>query len=132
MSSGPRLLLVPNVPNSAGKPDLSLEPLREQKGGSVYLAPERGRAIDPRAFQVSFADRWRDFLRAEFQGAVEVGYFFGVSEKGAEKWLRGLGGPNGSKVALAFAMRPDAAAKHLLPQPVGALPRHKTPLRRVA
>lgn len=122
MSSGPRLSLVPNAPNSAGKPDLSLEPLREQKS----------RVIDPRAFQVSFADRWRDFLRAEFQGAVEVGYFFGVSEKGAEKWLRGLGGPNGSKVALAFAMRPDAAAKHLLPQPVGALPRHKTPLRRVA
>lgn len=129
MSSGPRLSLVPNVPNSAGKPDLSLEPLREQK---VRLATSMGRRLDPRAFQISFADRWRDFLRAEFQGAVEVGYFFGVSEKGAEKWLRGLGGPNGSKVALAFAMRPDAAAKHLLPQPVGALPRHKTPLRRVA
>jgi hypothetical protein len=121
MSSGPRLSLVSDRPNSARRAALSLEPLSAQQGaaaGPVYLAADRGRVVDPRAFQGGFADQWRDFLNAEFRGAVEIAYFFGVTEKGAEKWLRALGGPNGAKVALAFAMRPDAAARYLLPHPV--------------
>lgn len=66
------------------------------------------RRANPLGFYVQFPDRWRDLLRHEFLDAAEVAGFFKVSQKAAEKWWHGLGGPNGDKLDYALRELPRA------------------------
>lgn len=54
------------------------------------------------AFYAAFPDRWRAFLHAQFRSPFEVAAFFSVTEKAAEKWWHGIGGPQGAKVTYAL------------------------------
>ena len=68
------------------------------------------RRANPLSFYCQFPDRWRDLMRAEFLDAGEVAGFFRVSQKAAEKWWHGLGGPNGDKLDYALRELPRAYA----------------------
>lgn len=61
------------------------------------------------AYRARFADRWRDFLRGNFDSAEEVAVAFGVEGSTARKWWEGSHAPSGFAVGLAFALMPDAA-----------------------
>ncbi|WP_131802325.1 hypothetical protein [Yoonia tamlensis] len=56
---------------------------------------------------------WRAFLHAHYRNQIEVAYCYGVTEKAAEKWWLGIGGPNGAKVAIAYQTHPAGAATFL-------------------
>lgn len=98
---------------TAGVP-LSKEPLFEQKFQDVSGPdPVEGHRCDPFEVQRKFPDRWMAFLHAHFSGPAQVGFTFGVTEKAAEKWWHGVGGPQGAKVALAYSEYPVAARAYL-------------------
>ena len=64
-------------------------------------------------FGPSFRERWAGFLLAHFATAAEVAVAFGVREQTAINWIEGLNRPTGDRVALAYAMLPEEAARHL-------------------
>lgn len=68
-----------------------------------------GQAFDLVRFYADFPDRWMMFLRAQFPNPVAVAFHFGVSERAAEKWWHGVGGPRGDKLAVALVTVPGAA-----------------------
>lgn len=72
-----------------------------------------GEVVDLHRFRVAFNDRWMALLRARFDSPVQVACYFGVTERAAQKWWDGIGGPRGAQVALAL-MTLDGAADHLL------------------
>ncbi|XAI95590.1 hypothetical protein [Nostoc phage Nsp-JY21] len=74
-----------------------------------------GQGFDLLKFQTDFAERWMQFLRAQFSGPVAVAYHFGVTERAAAKWWDGIGGPRGDKVALALITVPGADALLAVP-----------------
>lgn len=93
---------------------LSKEQLFAQKDEHLFWCDTvRGRPCDPLALQRKFPDQWMAFLRANFRNPVDVAFTFGVTEKAADKWWHGIGGPQGSKVALAFAHFPTQACAFL-------------------
>ncbi len=49
------------------------------------------------------------FLRGHFRSHAEVAVVFGISERAAEKWWNGVGGPQGAKLAFAVEHLPGAA-----------------------
>jgi hypothetical protein len=90
-------------PKSASKVAVAkVVPLRP----APVLAP--GRADDVIAFYAEFPDRWRAFLHAHFRDYRHVSFFFGVTEKAAQKWWDGIGGVNAGKMAYACATIPTA------------------------
>lgn len=66
------------------------------------------RRANPLGHYSLFPDRWRALLRREFLDAREVAGCFKVSEKAAEKWWGGIGGPNGAKLDYALRELPGA------------------------
>lgn len=68
------------------------------------------RRANPLGFYSQFPDRWRKLLHGEFLDAAEVAGFFKVSQKAAEKWWQGLGGPHGDKLDYALRELPRAYA----------------------
>jgi len=83
------------------RPRLSSGKLRDFSSGAVF---------DRHRFCADFQDRWTALVRAEFNGnPVDCAAWFGVTERGAGKWMDGLGGPRGDKVALAVRTIPGAA-----------------------
>ncbi|MFN7224453.1 MAG: hypothetical protein ACK4MS_10580 [Paracoccaceae bacterium] len=68
-----------------------------------------GQAFDLYRAGVEFPDLWMAFLRGHFANPVSVAFHFGVTERAAEKWWNGVGGPRGDKVAVALRTVPGAA-----------------------
>lgn len=68
----------------------------------------QGKAFDLVQFYADFPDRWMEFLRAHFPSPIAVAFHFGVSERAAEKWWHGIGGPRGDKVLVALRTVPGA------------------------
>ena len=87
-------------------------PLRPRQS-SVNVSLQKSGGADPHTFGAAFPDMWRAFLRAHYRNQVEVAYHYGVTEKAAEKWWQGIGGPNGAKVAMAYQLHPAGAARFL-------------------
>jgi hypothetical protein len=67
-----------------------------------------GRPCDPYAFRRVYPKRWIGFLRAHFQSAAHVGFFFSVDEHTARNWWHGKTGPQGWAVAYAVQTFPTA------------------------
>lgn len=65
------------------------------------------------SFEKFFNDRFARFLRENFTNPTQVAAAFGVRERTAENWWTGLNCPGGAKVALAFALWPKQAGRHL-------------------
>ena len=82
-------------------------PARQSWGKVTHLCS--GQRFDRMRFYADFPDVWMAFLRAEFPGPVAVAQHFGVTERGAEKWWHGCGGPRGDKAVLALITVPGAA-----------------------
>jgi hypothetical protein len=68
-----------------------------------------GQSFDLHRAGAEFPDLWMAFLRGHFPNPVAVAYHFGVTERAAEKWWNGVGGPRGDKVAVALRTVPGAA-----------------------
>lgn len=107
------------------RPGLSKEPLfrgEEQKfhedNGlkNDHLANlarfKAGRQVDPLDYYAQFPKRWMAFLHASFRNPVEVAAFFSVTEKCADKWWEGIGGPHAGKLGYAVTTI-DGAAQFL-------------------
>jgi len=94
--------------------DVSAEVSAEVSGlRSSHLAHARlvaARRAGPVQCYAQFPNRWRDFLHAFFLNAREVAGFFQISEKAADKWWAGIGGPQGAKLAYALEQVPGARA----------------------
>ena len=75
----------------------------------LKAAREARAMADPEACYAAFPDRWRAYLHSNFRTARHVAQAFFVSEKAAQKWWDGIGGPTGGKVAFAVARDPGAA-----------------------
>jgi hypothetical protein len=82
-------------------------PCRLSQGKRADLCS--GQSFDLLRFYADFPDRWMAFLRAQFPHPVAVAFHFGVSERAAEKWWQGVGGPRGDKLAVALVTVPGAA-----------------------
>jgi hypothetical protein len=67
-----------------------------------------GRPCDPYAFRRVYPKRWSGFLRAHFQSAAHVGFFFSIDEHTARNWWHGKTGPQGWAVAYAVQTFPTA------------------------
>lgn len=67
-----------------------------------------GSDFDLVRFYADFPDRWMAFLRGHFASPIAVAFHFGVSERAAEKWWHGVGGPRGDKLAVALVTVPGA------------------------
>ncbi len=77
-------------------------------------AQKLGRALDPHKMAVEFPDRWRALMHSQYQGRVPlIMSVFQVCEKTATKWLNGLGGCRGDKVAIAMQESPVETAEIL-------------------
>jgi hypothetical protein len=98
--------------NQVSVPCDNVIPLRPRQS-SVNASAQKSLADDPYAFGAAFPDMWRAFLHAHYRNQIEVAYCYGVTEKAAEKWWQGIGGPNGAKVAIAFQTNPEGAARFL-------------------
>ena len=62
-----------------------------------------GAKFDLNGFYAGFNDRWAAYLRWRFVGGpIEVAAHFKISERAAQKWWQGIGGPRGDKLALAL------------------------------
>ena len=71
---------------------------------------QAGRRCDPLEYYARFPARWRAFLHGHFVSHEAVALFFDVSEKCAEKWWNGVGGPHAGKLAYAVTEIAGAAA----------------------
>jgi len=69
--------------------------------------------LDPRDFGQRFPGQWQAFLRAFYRNPTEVAAVYGVTEKGAEKWWNGLGGPRGAVIAIAATLNPAGFQDYL-------------------
>lgn len=67
-----------------------------------------GAAFDAHAFYADFPDYWAALLGQHFGSAVDVAGHFRVTERAAAKWLDGIGGPRGDKLAMALLTLPGA------------------------
>lgn len=72
-----------------------------------------GRRVDPKAFYDQFTGDWSAFLHRSFHSVEHAAAFFSVTEKCAEKWWNGVGGPNAGKLAYALVYIEGAAAQLL-------------------
>jgi hypothetical protein len=68
-----------------------------------------GGSFDLLRFYADFPDRWMAFLRAHFDSPMSVAFHFGVTERAADKWWNGVGGPRGDKLAMALVTVRGAA-----------------------
>lgn len=69
-----------------------------------------GEVFDRHCYCKEFQEKWTVLMNAVYQGnAVACAERFGISERGAAKWLDGLGGPRGDKVGIAVRTIPGAA-----------------------
>lgn len=59
-------------------------------------------------YRASFPARWMAFVRAHFQDATHVQFFFSVDEKTARNWWEGKVGPQGWVVGKAVDEIPSA------------------------
>jgi len=82
----------------------------------------QGRAVDPLSFYARFPERWAAFLNDSFRGypegearEVAVAVFYSVTQRCARKWLNGLGGCNGDKLAYSLQRLSEAAPHKLVP-----------------
>ena len=110
------LPLSPSVSPPVSPSNVVPFPTRQSWGKVTDLGS--GASFDRLRFYTDFPDRWMAFLRASFQGPVAVAAHFGVSERAAEKWWQGVGGPRGDKLALALITVPGAASVLLGPDAV--------------
>ena len=97
----------------AGSATARVLPFVPRLSSGKRAAVQSGESFDLFRFSADFPDRWSGFLRAHFAGPISVAAHFGVTERAAEKWWHGVGGPRGDKVAVALLTVPDAA-DHLL------------------
>lgn len=65
---------------------------------------------DPRRYRALYPDLWRAFLHAHFRDAMQVGFFFSVSERTSRDWWEGVTTSQGWAVAYAVETIPTAAA----------------------
>lgn len=100
-------------PVPAVLPALSTTQALERSSPDLSEQFFRGRPCDPWALKRKFPEQWRAFLHAHFRNPTSVAFTFGVCEKAAQNWWDGVGGPQGSKVALAFSRFPDEARAYL-------------------
>ena len=70
--------------------------------GKKFPAPN----LDPKDFCERFPSQWQAFLHAYYRNQIEVALVYGVTEKAAEKWWNGVGGPRGAVIALAATINP--------------------------
>lgn len=82
-------------------------PARQSWGKRTDLCS--GKSFDVNRFYADFPDRWMAFCQAEFPGPVAVASHFDITERAAEKWLGGIGGPRGDKAVFALITVPGAA-----------------------
>lgn len=68
-----------------------------------------------KSFRAFFAERWSQFLRENYRSPEAVAAAFGVRYQTALYWWNADHAPNGSSVAIAFGMHPEAAHRSLSP-----------------
>ncbi len=68
---------------------------------------------DPHRIHREFPDRWRVYIRSNYQNLAHIQQVFGVSERTARKWWKGETGANGGHVAIAVNEHPVAAPRML-------------------
>lgn len=62
----------------------------------------RRQGREARCYRQFFAARWRDFIRANFDGPAHVALVFRVDPATAANWFEGLNAPQGWVVAMAL------------------------------
>jgi hypothetical protein len=65
------------------------------------------------SYRAIFKDRWRAFIRANFQSAEHAAVCFGVDGSTAKKWWEGSHAPSGYVVSIAYEREPEAAHAYL-------------------
>ena len=102
------------VSSATGGAPQSPEPSSPRPFPRTAGLPPGSAPADPYAFARQFPDRWMAFLHAHYRDPVHVAYELGVTEKGAQKWWHGVGGPKGDLVALRAARQhPEGAVVYL-------------------
>lgn len=97
--------MVGRLPSSLG----ASPSLPEQIGTRAWgFPPEFSRPCDPRRYRALYPDMWFRFLRAHFQDATAVAYFFGVDSKTAREWWEGITRSQGWAVSYAIESIPTA------------------------
>ena len=91
--------LAPSVGSWSGTPS-SLTKVNTADQGKP---PEHSRPCDPRRYRALYPHLWQAFLRAHFQDATHVAFFFGVDPKSARDWWEGVTGANGASAVFAVA-----------------------------
>jgi hypothetical protein len=95
-------------------PSAQVLPFVPRQSFGKRVAVQSGQSFDLVRFYADFPDRWMAFLRAHFPSPVAVAHHFGVTERAAEKWWNGVGGPRGDKLAVALVTVPGAFADLLV------------------
>lgn len=83
---------------------------------SKVIEARRKRAQSFRAF---YADRWKNFLRENYETPEEVAANFGVRYQTAVNWWNGDNAPSGHIVSLAYDDHPEIAPRMLGPRAEG-------------
>lgn len=65
------------------------------------------------AYRATFKEKWRDFVRSEFESPAEVAHEFGCDPSTAEGWFEGHHAPAGPFVGYAFREFPERAFAYL-------------------
>ena len=68
---------------------------------------------DPKSFDRHLRDAWVELTNKHFESAEHAAVFFGVTEKAARNWRKGVTGPKGGAVAYAIKTLPGAAERLL-------------------
>lgn len=87
----------------------SAPPAFSGNGIAAALGFPAGHSPDPRRYRALYPEKWHSFLRAHFRDAMQVGFFFGVSERTARDWFEGVTRSQGWAVAYAVETIPGAA-----------------------
>lgn len=83
-------------------------PCLEHATASPRPSPGEFPRPDAVAFRHSYADRWSDFIRANFASPRHVAQVFGVDRRTARDWWAGRGASQGWAAAYAAAHYPEA------------------------
>jgi hypothetical protein len=65
------------------------------------------------SYRAHFAERWGQFMRANFDSPEHAAMVFGVDGSTARKWWEGSHAPSGFAVAMAYEGMAEAATRAL-------------------